>query len=113
MPRHRQTSKPICPACRGLPESRSLDVAAKYHRLVKRLDAHLDSGALIPDPDGDRDPSLTPCSYAEMKAMDGLPDIFSFFFRCTGCAKRFNLMCETYHGGGGHWKVVTPGSRER
>jgi hypothetical protein len=26
--------------------------------------------------------------------------------RCAACGQRFELRCETYHGGGGEWRVL-------
>lgn len=33
------------------------------------------------------------------------PDILEFRFECTFCHTMFELVCETYHGRGGHWSV--------
>jgi hypothetical protein len=33
-------------------------------------------------------------------------DLIHCELRCTACGQAFVLDCETYHGGGGEWKVI-------
>ncbi|MDP6621426.1 MAG: hypothetical protein QF754_04050 [Alphaproteobacteria bacterium] len=96
-----------CPTCRPLQANIRLERAQQYDRAAGRVDAALAAGTLVADPIEPWDTRFTPCSYARMRADEaagrGLPDIFSYYFRCTACGRRFNLMCEIYHGRGGHW----------
>ncbi len=36
----------------------------------------------------------------------GWDDLVSYVFKCNSCGKRFELIAETYHGAGGHWKPI-------
>ena len=36
----------------------------------------------------------------------GWDDVFSYIFVCNSCGNRFELVAETYHGSGGHWKPL-------
>ena len=100
-----------CRPCRSLRVDRQIDGARQYERIAVRIDAALAAGTLVPDPDEPFGLSVPPIPYVEMRrderAGRGLPDIFSFNFRCTACATRFNLSCDIYHGAGGHWRVLS------
>ncbi len=99
-----------CPSCTGLRKERNLNNHHKYERVAVRIDKALAAKDMVPDPDEPWDTSVTPYSYDRMRHgsgdTGGMPDIFSYFFRCAGCNRRFNLMCEVYHGSGGYWRVV-------
>ena len=99
-----------CPTCKPFKAGLRLERAQQYERVAGRIDAALAAGTLAVDPIEPWDTSITPYSYARMRADEaanrGIPDIFSYYFRCTACNQRFNLLCEVYHGSGGHWIAV-------
>ncbi len=33
-------------------------------------------------------------------------DVIESELHCAGCGRRFELVCETYHGRGGHWRAI-------
>ena len=94
-----------CQQCRELQPSYRIKTPGELNRVVKLVQDEVTSGSLIEtDPGKPRNEWQTPFSNLLSGPRD---DVVLCYFSCTGCNRLYCLSCETYHGSGGSWEVVS------
>jgi hypothetical protein len=46
--------------------------------------------------------------FPDVDLKGSLPDVICYYFECGKCGNMYELIVETYHGGGGKWSALGP-----
>lgn len=99
------TESPACPLCAPLAGEDTIASPAEFWSIVDRIRAAVAADRLVEmtAPEDPQDDGNAP-RLETLVADRPLPDWLQHRFACTGCGRRFELCCETYHGSGGWWR---------
>jgi hypothetical protein len=88
-----------CETCEDLCRELIIQTPGNLWSAINVARQNVDDGAIfqVQTQDG----SYTPI--AKLNRADPMPDLIEMDFHCTRCGEQFHLVCENYHGAGGHW----------
>lgn len=93
----------VCAACEELNLRYAIRTPGELDKALRVIDGNLADGTLEPAPRaGDEPFGLRPGA--------PLPVVIDQTYQCRTCRRRFRLIVETYHGSGGAWSPVPPGT---
>jgi hypothetical protein len=88
----------MCPRCQGFAERIEIRDPSDLYRRVDEIERILKEGTL----------ASAGGNWLLSEIRPGLPwpgDVIEHAFRCVVCGQRFELVVDTYHGGG-HWDAA-------
>lgn len=89
----------MCASCDGFTETIIIKQPYEYFHYVNEVRAAINQGTLVLI---DGNCNLDRIAYGKPWPNDYIYHIF----KCPNCSVKFILCVETYHGSGGHWKVL-------
>lgn len=92
-----------CSYCREIPTLRAINSPERLWRAIEALQQFVADG-IIEQAHRNR---LYP-RFMDLREGEGYPDFISYQFKCSHCGEDYEIVCETYHGRGGHWGQKRP-----
>lgn len=100
----------MCQSCDRYDSTVQIRGPRQLRRIAEKVRDAVSTGALRCNEFESSRALISQPPFSELNLESTIPDVLRYYFECPLCGAAFGLVVETFHGQGGQWSRLKPGS---